>query len=106
MRHRADCSRWVEAGLLRLNRVPVGKPHMRLRVGDVLTLPFPANVRVVEVVALTSRRGPAPVAHMLYREITDAPGGTADRGCEGKAESSYPPPEPGQAKSGHAARSG
>lgn len=83
----------MEAGLLRVNRVPVAKPHMRLRVGDVLTLPFSAEIRVVEVLALASRRGPAPVARTLYREVPAA----ADGGCGGKAESSYPPPEPGQA---------
>jgi ribosome-associated heat shock protein Hsp15 len=88
MRHRTDCSRWVEAGMVRVNRLPVSKPHLRLRIGDVLTLPFPAEVRVVEVLALAERRGPAPVARLLYREVA-----TAGRGCGSEADGSYPPPE-------------
>ncbi len=74
MRHRSDCARFVESGLVRLNRQPVAKPHARLRIGDVLTLPFPAQVRVVQVLALAVRRGPAAEARALYRERLPADG--------------------------------
>jgi ribosome-associated heat shock protein Hsp15 len=92
MRHRADCSRWVEAGFVRVNRLAVAKPHLRLRVGDVLTLPFPAEVRVIEVLALAQRRGSAPLARTLYREVAPS-----DGGCRGEADGSYPPPDSGKA---------
>ena len=69
MKARSDCARLVAAGSVRINRQPTDKPHARLRPGDVLTLPLRGEVRVVEVVALAGRRGPAPEAQGLYREL-------------------------------------
>jgi ribosome-associated heat shock protein Hsp15 len=69
MRQRADCARLVAQGSIRLNRQPTDKPHARLRVGDVLTLPVHGTVRVVRVAALAARRGAAPEARGLYDEI-------------------------------------
>jgi ribosome-associated heat shock protein Hsp15 len=70
---RADCSRFVEAGAVRLNRQPVGKPHAKLRPGDVLTLAFGGPergvVRIWRVLALADRRGPAAEARGLYQEV-------------------------------------
>ncbi|MBV9538896.1 MAG: RNA-binding S4 domain-containing protein [Acidisphaera sp.] len=83
MKARADCSRMVADGGLRLNRQPTDKPHARLRVGDVLTLPLRGEVRVVEVLALAVRRGPPAEAGALYREIApDAAPGAARLPCE------------------------
>ena len=45
------------------------KPHARLRVGDVITLPLRGEVRVIEVRALAERRGSASAAQSLYQEI-------------------------------------
>ena len=69
MRARADCGRLVAEGSLRINRQPTDKPHARLRVGDVLTLALRGDVRVLEVLALASRRGPSAEARALYREV-------------------------------------
>jgi ribosome-associated heat shock protein Hsp15 len=69
MRARGDCAAWVADGLLRVNRQPTDKPHYRLRVGDVVTLALRHQVRVIEVLALATRRGPAAEARALYREI-------------------------------------
>jgi ribosome-associated heat shock protein Hsp15 len=72
MRAREDCARLATGGLLRINRVPTDKAHARIRVGDVITLPLRGAVRVVEVLALAPRRGPAGEARLLYREIAEA----------------------------------
>src|SRR3546814_659575 len=56
-------------GGLRGNRQVVGKPHFTLQPGDVLTFPAGPHIRVVEVVALGERRGPAPEAQRLYRDL-------------------------------------
>ena len=73
LRARADCTRLVAQGGLRINRQPTDKPHARLRVGDVVTLPLHGReVRVIEVLALAGRRGPATAAAALYREIPEA----------------------------------
>jgi ribosome-associated heat shock protein Hsp15 len=72
MRQRSDCAALVARGSIRINRQPTDKPHARLRIGDVLTVPVHHSVRVVRVVSLAVRRGPATEARMLYEEISDA----------------------------------
>ncbi len=69
MRARGDCAELAATGFLRINRQPTDKPHARVRVGDVITLPLRGEVRVVEVLGLAIRRGPATEAALLYRDI-------------------------------------
>ena len=71
LKARVDCARLVSQGLVRINRQPTDKPHARLRVGDIVTLPLRAGVRVVRVVALSERRGPSAAARLLYEEIVE-----------------------------------
>ena len=73
MKARADCARLVAEGLVRINRQVTDKPHARLRPGDVLTIPLRGDVRVVRVLSLAARRGPAPEAQALYEEVDDPP---------------------------------
>ena len=73
MKARSDCARLVAGGSVRINRQVTDKPHARLRPGDVVTLPLRQQVRVVRVLSLASRRGPAPEAQALYEEIAGAP---------------------------------
>ena len=47
----------------------VAKPHYRVRPGDVLTFPQGGAIRVVRILALGTRRGPASEAQTLYQEI-------------------------------------
>jgi ribosome-associated heat shock protein Hsp15 len=75
MRARTDCAALAARGSIRINRQPTDKPHAKLRVGDVLTVPVHASVRVVRVLALAARRGSAPEARLLYQEIDDNVGG-------------------------------
>src|SRR5262245_41454916 len=63
----------AETGHMRLNGRRVDRAHLKVGVGDVLVIPLAAKVRVVEVLALPTRRGPAPEAQSCYREL-DAPG--------------------------------
>jgi ribosome-associated heat shock protein Hsp15 len=71
---RAECARLVEAGRVRLNRQPTDKAHARVRQGDVLTLATGAGerlqVRVWQVAALATRRGPPAEARGLYEDLT------------------------------------
>jgi len=85
MRARNDCARLATGGLLRINRVATDKPHARVRVGDVITLPLRGEVRVIEVLALADRRGPASEARLLYHEIGE-PGTAMQRDACGTAE--------------------
>ncbi len=59
----------AQKGRIRINQVRVNKPHYRLRPGDVLTFPQGQTVRVVRVLALGTRRGPAPEAQALYEDL-------------------------------------
>lgn len=72
MKGRSDCAALVAGGSVRINRQPTDKPHARLRVGDVLTLPLRGQVHVIRVAALALRRGPASEARLLYEEIDEA----------------------------------
>ena len=59
----------VAARRVRLNDQLVGKTHQLVRPGDVLTLTDPRQVRVLRILALGLRRGPAVEAQALYEEI-------------------------------------
>jgi ribosome-associated heat shock protein Hsp15 len=73
MRARSDCAELVAQGSVRINRQATCKPHARLRVGDVLTVPVHGTVRVMRVAALAQRRGPASEARLLYADVGDMP---------------------------------
>jgi ribosome-associated heat shock protein Hsp15 len=94
MKSRGDCADWVAGGGLRLNRQPTDKPHARLRVGDVLTLPLRGGVRVVRVLALAERRGPAPEARLLYDDIPEAGAVTPAPGPAASFAPDRPPSDP------------
>jgi len=63
----------AEEGHVRLNGRRVDRAHQKIAAGDVLVLPLPAGVCVVEILALPSRRGPASEARALYRVLDGAP---------------------------------
>lgn len=70
IKHRALAEAMVAARRVRLNDQIVQKTHQLVRPGDVITLTEPMRVRVLRVLALGERRGPAPEARLLYEEIT------------------------------------
>ena len=91
MKARSACAALVAAGGLRLNRQPAGKPHAKLRVGDIITLPLRGQVLVLEVLSLAERRGPAPEARRMYREIP-AFAAVQPSSCGDAKSSPYPSP--------------
>ncbi len=90
-RARTDCARLVNLGGVRINRQPTEKAHARLRVGDVLTVAHHGSVRVLRVLALASRRGPASEARLLYEEVDEGGGIILSRPCAPRETPSYPP---------------
>ena len=56
---------------IRVNSSVISKPHYRVRPGDVLTFPQGRTVRIVRVVSLGSRRGPASDAQALYEDLAE-----------------------------------
>jgi ribosome-associated heat shock protein Hsp15 len=59
----------VSAGHCRVNGSPVAKPAVSVGAEDVLTFPQADDVRVVRIIALGVRRGPAPEARALYSDL-------------------------------------
>lgn len=59
----------LAAGRLRLSGTVVSKAHQKVRPGDVLTFPQGPYVRVVKVLSLAVRRGPAAEAQSLYEDL-------------------------------------
>jgi ribosome-associated heat shock protein Hsp15 len=57
------------AGRLRVGGEVVGKANHKIRPGDVLTFPQGRHIRVVKVLALAARRGPAREAQQLYEDL-------------------------------------
>lgn len=54
---------------MRINEQHVSKAHYALRPGDVLTFPLGPHIRVIKVVDLGTRRGPASEAQGLYEDL-------------------------------------
>ena len=59
----------VSARNLRINRLVVDKSHAPVRPGDVLTFALGRHVRVIKVLELGTRRGPATEARALYHDL-------------------------------------
>lgn len=59
----------VSAGHVRVNREKVSKPAYAVAPGDVLTFPQSREIRVIRVLALGERRGPASEAQGLYEDL-------------------------------------
>ena len=57
---------------LRINRIKTDKAHHPVRPGDVLTFAVGDLVRVLRVVSLGTRRGPAPEARGLYEVLNSS----------------------------------
>jgi ribosome-associated heat shock protein Hsp15 len=76
----------VSGGGFRVNRELVKKPRHALQIGDVVTFSKGPYVRVIEVVALGTRRGPAPEAQLLYKDLNPP---------ENQPSGKAPKPKPG-----------
>lgn len=66
---RGDAQEWAAQGHIRLNGRRVERASAAVRAGDVLVLPMRGAVKVIEIVALPHRRGPAPEAQGCYRVL-------------------------------------
>ncbi|MEO6298362.1 MAG: RNA-binding S4 domain-containing protein [Paracoccaceae bacterium] len=68
-RTRAVATEVVEEGHCRINSQRCGKPGHGVAVGDVLTFPQGDRIRVVRVLGVGERRGPATEAQRLYDDL-------------------------------------
>jgi ribosome-associated heat shock protein Hsp15 len=59
----------IEAGHVRVNGTRVSRPGRDVGDGDTLTFPQGNRIRVIRVLALGQRRGPASEAQRLYLDL-------------------------------------
>ena len=59
----------VEQGTTRIDGKRVEKPSEEVRAGSVIALPLHDRVRILRVLSLPARRGPASEARHHYQEI-------------------------------------
>lgn len=67
---RSLSAKLISAGHMRVNGDKVLKPAHNVSAGDVLTFPQGLLIRVVRVLAIGTRRGPASEAQTLYDDLT------------------------------------
>ena len=66
---RTLATKFCEAGRVRVNGTLINKAHYNLSPDDVLTFPKGDHVRVIRVITLGTRRGPAVEAQALYEDL-------------------------------------
>ncbi len=78
LKSRTQAQALLEEGRTRIDGRRVEKTSETVRVGATITLPLRGAVRVIRVVSLPLRRGPAPEARACYEELgVDDPDGAA-----------------------------
>jgi len=55
---------------VRVNAQKIAKPAYAVGAGDTLTFPQGDTIRVAEIISVGKRRGPAPEAQSLYKDLT------------------------------------
>ena len=68
-RTRSLAAKLVAEARFRINGNPTEKAHHAVRPGDVLTFALGPHIRVIKVLGLGLRRGPAPEARLLYEDL-------------------------------------
>ncbi|MBT5050152.1 MAG: RNA-binding S4 domain-containing protein [Rhodospirillaceae bacterium] len=69
---RGIAAKLCNSGKVRIDGAKIDKSHYAVRIGHVLTFPQSRRIRVIRVVGLGTRRGPAKEAVMLYEDLSDA----------------------------------
>lgn len=66
---RSQATKLCQSGSIRMGGSKVTKAHHQIKPGDVLTFPLGRHIRVIRILALGTRRGPAPEARSLYQDL-------------------------------------
>lgn len=66
----ANC---VKTGKVRVNQEKISSPSRNLVPGDVLTVTLARQIKILKVVELGTRRGPASEAQLLYEDLSPPP---------------------------------
>ncbi|WP_083947767.1 RNA-binding S4 domain-containing protein [Phaeovulum vinaykumarii] len=96
-RTRALAAELIGAGRVRVNGQPCRRPGRAVGPGDVLIFPQGRRLRVLRVLGVPQRRGPAPEARGFYEDLDPPPAPT-------DPAPSDPVPDEGRAASAGAPR--
>lgn len=83
---RSLAQKLATSGHVRLNKEKVAASSQTIKLGDVLTIAHANRVRVLRVVDLGSRRGPASEAQALYEDLSPEPQKPAEKAADLPAE--------------------
>ena len=67
---RTQATKLIQSGKLRINGDITNKPHRTAIIGMVLTFPQVKHVRVIKILKIGQRRGPATEAMALYEDLS------------------------------------
>jgi ribosome-associated heat shock protein Hsp15 len=88
---RSLASQFCATGRIRIGGNAVNKASHIVRLDDVLTFPLHDRIRVVRIVALGTRRGPAREAVLLYEDLSPQAEASSSSGESGSAVASRLP---------------
>ena len=66
---RSAATKVISDGRFRLDGMVMTKPHRQALSGQVLTFAQGNQIRVIKIIALGSRRGPASEAALMYEDL-------------------------------------
>ena len=69
IKSRSLASKLCNSGKVRVNGGLIKKAHQSVAPGDVLTFSVGPNIRVIKIIKLGNRRGPAKEAQALYEDL-------------------------------------
>ena len=69
IKSRSLATKLCNSGKVRVNGSLIKKAHQSVAPGDVLTFPAGPNIRVIKIIKLGNRRGPAKEAQALYEDM-------------------------------------
>ena len=69
IKSRSLATKLCNSGKVRVNGSLIKKAHQSVTPGDVLTFPVGSNIRVIKIIKLGNRRGPAKEAQALYEDL-------------------------------------
>ena len=69
IKSRSLATKFCNSGKVRVNGSLIKKAHQSVVLGDVLTFPVGPSIRVIKIIKLGKRRGPAKEAQALYEDL-------------------------------------
>jgi len=66
---RSIAAKIVQSRKVRLNSAIIAKPSVNVRKNDILTFQQAKDIRVIKILDIGKRRGPAPEAQALYEDL-------------------------------------